>query len=533
MTTSAVPVGTVLPYAGNLSSIELNELGWAVCDGADYNKASFPDLYKAIGDSCGADESTFHIPNYQGFFLRGVDPKGAVDPDVLNRTPMYPGGSRKGAAGSIQGYATASPANKFMATLPHIPNHAFQTHKTTGKDTIWEDDVTRYCVADSGGDAETRPINAYVNFIIKVSSTSSMPLGSIVYFAGNPSAAVPEHLLICDGASVETGGSLQDLYNAIGDAHGATETGRFNLPDYCGRFLRGATNDTANDPDAETRTSMAQGGNEGNNIGSVQDWATALPKSGKFQFGYYLQPRTRDVSVGSEDAAMAGSPKAIADFTSYEKGGDKESRPSNVYVDHYIVAQNAPNGSDVLPIGAVIGYAGSAPPSRDEWLLCDGSTYSNAGDGPYGALFKAIGYCNGGDGATKFRAPDYQGYFLRGRDNGKGRDPDVALRKVMDPAGGKSDSVGTVQSFATGRPKKPITGPLPYLPGTDTPVVNAGNVHQSHSWSWNPETLYYPVSGGDKETRPVNAYIYFYIKYAETAPNLAVQPASHPLQGKK
>lgn len=67
--------------------------------------------------------------------------------------------------------------------------------------------------------------------------------------------------------------------------------------------------------------------------------------------------------------------------------------------------------------GFVMAYAMnvSAPTG---WLICNGASLSTV---TYSNLFAIIGYSYGGSGAN-FNLPDYRGCFLRGYDNGKGRD---------------------------------------------------------------------------------------------------------------
>lgn len=92
----------------------------------------------------------------------------------------------------------------------------------------------------------------------------------------------------------------------------------------------------------------------------------------------------------------------------------------------------------LLPPGAIMPYGGTtAPPG---WVFCDGTTYD--GTLPeFTPLFNAIGLNFGGSG-NMFKVPDLRGQFLRGRDAGRGVDPDAAAR-----TGG--DAVGSTQGSAT------------------------------------------------------------------------------------
>ena len=77
------------------------------------------------------------------------------------------------------------------------------------------------------------------------------------------------------------------------------------------------------------------------------------------------------------------------------------------------------------------------------YLAAEGQAVSRT---TYATLFALVGTIYGpGDGSTTFNLPDYRGYFLRGHDNGAGRDPDASTR--TDSGGGTvGDNVGTVQA---------------------------------------------------------------------------------------
>lgn len=95
-----------------------------------------------------------------------------------------------------------------------------------------------------------------------------------------------------------------------------------------------------------------------------------------------------------------------------------------------------------LPPGTVVAFAGVSAPFG--WLMCDGAAVSRV---TYAALFSAIGVSHGaGDGVTTFNVPDYRGRFLRGFDQGTGRDPDGASRTEMAPGGNTGNALGTVQA---------------------------------------------------------------------------------------
>lgn len=171
--------------------------------------------------------------------------------------------------------------------------------------------------------------------------------------------------------------------------------------------------------------------------------------------------------------------------------------------------------TDGFPIGAIIAFPGNSnPPSSAHWAPCDGSSQNTSGS--YAPLFAVIGYANGGSGSS-FNLPDYRGRFLRGT-NYKGtyegalRDPGTDSRTAMNPGGNTGNAIGSVQGYDTGRPNTPFAVDLPHLPNSN--VSNAAGVHDTAAhWYGGMHTL--PFQGGDAETRPLNLYVLYYIKYTE------------------
>jgi microcystin-dependent protein len=83
-----------------------------------------------------------------------------------------------------------------------------------------------------------------------------------------------------------------------------------------------------------------------------------------------------------------------------------------------------------IPIGGVIAFAGD--PSlidNNKWTVCDGKSLEISKNVE---LFKVIkwtyGYGNDVENRRFFSVPDYRGVFLRGLDQGAGRDPDAVTR---------------------------------------------------------------------------------------------------------
>jgi microcystin-dependent protein len=488
---SAIPVGTILPFAGEPTT-NLESLGWLVCGGREVRRDEYSELFSAIGSNFGsASSSVFNLPDLRGFFVRcslGAADPATRDPDVALRYAFYQGGNRGNAVGSMQHYATAKPANPFQTkvikiderwtdwgcdtTVPHRSDYG-----TTGK-------------SSSGGDSETRPDNRYVVYIVKYCSMISgaevvPPVGAVLPWAAPDKSAVPEYWLECDGGQ-KSRADFDDLFGAIGCCHGAPDGSTFNLPDYGDAFLRGVDMQAGRDKDAQTRAAPKAGGNDKERVGSIQDWATALPVSQPFEATVPYVPTElghRIVGGYIKRYYCYNQNPVLVSFTAL--GGDDETRPLNKGVDWLI----RDDDRAALPLGAVIFTGMDGDLSASGFLPCDGSSLLKTG---YAALSALLGTLYGGD-ATHFNLPDYRGYFLRGK--------------------GAKTSIGREYKCATGLPRNPITGLIPHLP-----VVTAGGSGETRynmAGGDSEEIITTSNVGGDNETRPVNIYLNAYIKVAE------------------
>lgn len=200
-----VPAGVVMPYAGATAPT-----GWLLCEGAAISRTTYADLFAAISTAHGSGDgsTTFNLPDYRARFLRGRANSSANDADRALRTAAATGGNTGDAVGSVQSFATSKATgntNKSTSGLTatassssvtgsttgssltitannqNKSNQAFSTFGATGYNSGDNNaDVTSHTHTLSGataaaqtitigaGDNETRPINAYVNYIIKI-----------------------------------------------------------------------------------------------------------------------------------------------------------------------------------------------------------------------------------------------------------------------------------------------------------------------------------------------------------------------------
>lgn len=203
--------------------------------------------------------------------------------------------------------------------------------------------------------------------------------------------------------------------------------------------------------------------------------------------------------------------------------------------------------SSLVPPGTVAAYAGELdgnpgqvdaagnPPKHlppPGWLWCNGGSVSRT---QYAALFGVIQAKYGStEVVNSFNLPDYRGRFLRGTDSGAGRDLEVAVRIASGPNGNTGDAVGSVQDWATGRPKTAfklaLDGVHNHADGSFSRLLaltSGGNntAHDLDATSGEPNLFtsgelknapphtHALDDGGDKETRPINVYVNYIIKY--------------------
>lgn len=520
------PVGTVLPFLG-ADTADLAAQGWLPCDGSTAIEATYPELAAVLGNAYGnAPVGSFRLPDHRGYFQRGQDAKAGRDPDVATREAQNGGSAVGDAVGSVQGQATGRPNTAFTGFARHLPSgeQTGNSGSLAGRDFASFNPGAVTVAFAGGGDAQTCPVNSYVQFIVKASSFTpsgqpvDVPIGAAIAFSSEAADALASQWLWCNGNDLKNLGVYSELFAAIGTAHGSPGNGEFNLPDYRGVFLRGVDAGAGRDPGANARTVPAPNGNSGDQVGSAQAWATAAPTS-PFTAEVPHLP-TKEVKIDNlppKEAARPGGEKT--EPMSGQSGGDAETRPLNIAVDWH-VRFLAATAATQLPVGSVIALAGgSSPPPRAYWLPCDGSQITAAKD-EYPELFAVIEYTYGGSPQQGFfLLPDYRGRFLRGSDHGAGRDPDAGKREAPAPGGADGDRVGTVQAYATGSPNpdNPFVATLPNLPDDSKYIFWSATGHALSNW--NSGTAEFPTGsgGGDAESRPVNIYVDYYLKAANGA----------------
>lgn len=152
------------------------------------------------------------------------------------------------------------------------------------------------------------------------------PIGSIIAFAGPP-LKVPGNYVVCDGRSVPVGGTFNALFQAIGTSWGGDGVNNFNIPDLRGLFLRGISQDSGRDPDADKRTAIHPGGHAGNQVGSFQP--SDFSSHTHTFVGKFLEANGGTGFIGH--GFDSNSRQSDANFSMSTQGGN-ETRPINVNV---------------------------------------------------------------------------------------------------------------------------------------------------------------------------------------------------------
>jgi microcystin-dependent protein len=183
-----------------------------------------------------------------------------------------------------------------------------------------------------------------------------------------------------------------------------------------------------------------------------------------------------------------------------------------------------------VPVGTIAAFAGVIGKIPSTWKLCDGERLDV--DRGFKRLFDAIGIFWGGSGPHDFKLPDLRGLFLRGVDGGTNRDTRRAHRVLSNSTLLETEihNVGSLQGDATKMPNIPFaisapdgvhshpidleldasrdpdgdilnTAAYPYIGGPHVLRTGADSGAHSHS-----------LTGGDSETEPKNAYVFWIIK---------------------
>ena len=183
-----LPLGSIVAFYGSIvqgeNGIKGLPIGYLLCNGELISTLEHPELCEFLSKTNPGlvrGETVVALPNFQGTFLRGVDPGGVVDKESMLRTKDILGEDKVGAlVGSWQSDSTALPNIPFVTA-----NDGAHSHKIAGGNNNTKSDGTRVDTSPNpdsdhtrisggnhshklvGGDFETRPVNVAVHFLIK------------------------------------------------------------------------------------------------------------------------------------------------------------------------------------------------------------------------------------------------------------------------------------------------------------------------------------------------------------------------------
>jgi len=183
VTTFAPPVGTILPYAGNMDDGDAFEKAhpqWKLCIGQPVSRKAFPELFACIKIAWGSGDGidTFNLPDLRGLFLRGVDQGAHQDPEADSRK------NKQGVNGGVGSFQSDSVGDHLHSrTIIDNGNPGSSVDRSKGpyyfvdaSKVLDKDGTTKessHVVSFSSGHVDppafkTRPKNAYVYYIIRV-----------------------------------------------------------------------------------------------------------------------------------------------------------------------------------------------------------------------------------------------------------------------------------------------------------------------------------------------------------------------------
>jgi microcystin-dependent protein len=156
-----LPTGMVVDWTSALAPT-----GWLLCDGGEYNRTTYADLFNVVGATYGNGNgtTTFNVPDLRGMIKRmpggtATTNAGLRDPDSAGRVKITDWTTLYSGLGSVQKGGIESHAHT-ITTTSNASNPASFANGGGGGATGSQG------VNATGGN-ETRMINFYLNCIIK------------------------------------------------------------------------------------------------------------------------------------------------------------------------------------------------------------------------------------------------------------------------------------------------------------------------------------------------------------------------------
>lgn len=213
--------------------------GWLECNGAAISRATYAELYQAIGTTYGVGDgsTTFNIPDYRGEFLRGWANGSSNDPDRTSRTNRGDG-TTGDAVGTKQASATGS--HTHSASLAASVSGTLNTTATASGGTLAVSvsgtlNTTATLTGGSALDVSvsgSQSVSASGTLSVSASGSTDLhlghshtytaPSGSVLYGAGGSGSAVASTTSATSSTSGSHSHSVSVSGNATGTLTGST-----------------------------------------------------------------------------------------------------------------------------------------------------------------------------------------------------------------------------------------------------------------------------------------------------------------------
>ena len=173
--TLIIPSGAIMIFA-----IDVCPSGWLLADGTQVQKSSYPDLNLALNGIYGQTALNFNLPDYRGYFLRGLDAGAGNDPNSGTRTDRGDG-TLGDNVGTVQtetslnhnhqwhnypGRPATYDSNGNSLDFGHVPGFAPWAGVATWTGGEWINN--NYYTNNAFSGIESRPKNINVLYCIKI-----------------------------------------------------------------------------------------------------------------------------------------------------------------------------------------------------------------------------------------------------------------------------------------------------------------------------------------------------------------------------
>jgi microcystin-dependent protein len=144
--------------------------GTLLCDGSSVSTTTYANLFAVLGYAWGGSGGNFNLPDFRGKFVRGRNHASGNDPDASSRTAQGAGGEAADAVGSIQSNQLLSHAHDVADAVETSGQNINAAYGFWGTGSSFSGYVATgagatQLIQNTGGN-ETRPLNAYANYVV-------------------------------------------------------------------------------------------------------------------------------------------------------------------------------------------------------------------------------------------------------------------------------------------------------------------------------------------------------------------------------